>query len=341
MFGTGLLTGLGITLKHFVDTFVDDRKGVPSRYQDSVNLGDGRRIIEQPVDQEGLLTIQYPEEKRLLPERFRYIPMLIWDTAKGEDRCTACGICAKVCPPQCIWIVRDSDANGKPVTRPAEFYIDAAVCMSCSFCTEFCPFDAIKMNHDYELAVYDRYPQLVYDKEELTVPVEYYAALWPTQYAAEEETRRKAEEEERAKAEAKAAAAAEKAKAAAAGAAAKPTRSKEELEAMKQQAAARAAARAQGAPADGDGDGAPAAATDDEAAAKRARLEELKRKAAEKAQQRKADGDGEAAAPAAEAPAVAAPAAAADDEAAAKRARLEELKRKAAEKARQRKESGE
>ena len=116
--------------------------------------------------------------------------MLIWDTQKNEDRCTACGICAKVCPPQCIWIVRDSDENGKPVTRPAEFYIDAAVCMSCSFCVEFCPFDAIKMNHDYELAVYDRYPQLVYDKEELTVPVEYYAALWPTQYAAEEEVRR-------------------------------------------------------------------------------------------------------------------------------------------------------
>ena len=130
MFGTGLLKGLGITLKHALDTFADDRKQTPSRYQDSVALGKGRRIIEQPITQEGLLTIQYPEEKRLLPERFRYIPMLIWDTQTNEDRCTACGICAKVCPPQCIWIVRDMDANGKPVARPAEFYIDAAVCMS-------------------------------------------------------------------------------------------------------------------------------------------------------------------------------------------------------------------
>ena len=42
-----------------------------------------------------------------MPERFRYIPMLIWDTENNEDLCTACGICAKVCPPQCIWIVRD------------------------------------------------------------------------------------------------------------------------------------------------------------------------------------------------------------------------------------------
>ena len=151
MFGQGLLKGLGVTLKHFRETFQDDRKKVPSRYQDSIQVGKYQRVMDQPLSQEGLLTIQYPEERRLLPERFRYIPMLIWDTEAGEDRCTACGICAKVCPPQCIWIVRDSDENGKPVTRPAEFYIDAAVCMSCSFCTEFCPFDAIKMNHDYEL----------------------------------------------------------------------------------------------------------------------------------------------------------------------------------------------
>lgn len=298
MFGSGLLKGLGITLKHLVDTYTDDRKAVPSRYTDSIQLDGQRRIMQQPVDQEGLLTIQYPEEKRLLPERFRYIPMLLWDTEKGEDRCTACGICAKVCPPQCIWIVRDSDANGKPVTRPAEFYIDAAVCMSCSFCVEFCPFDAIKMNHDYELAVYDRYPHLVYDKAELTVPLEYYAALWPTQYATEQEAMRQAEEAEKAKAAAKAAADAEKAKAkaaeAAGGAAAKPARSAEELAAMKEQAAAKAAARKAGTT-EPAGDATPAASAaapaGDDTAAKKARLDELKRKAAEKAKQRKESGE--------------------------------------------------
>ncbi|MEZ4610926.1 MAG: hypothetical protein R2838_11905 [Caldilineaceae bacterium] len=59
------------------------------------------------------------------------------------------------------------------------------------------------MNHDYESAVYDRYPQLVYDKAELTVPV-YYAALWPTQYAEEEAARRQKEAEDRRAAEEKA-----------------------------------------------------------------------------------------------------------------------------------------
>ncbi len=284
MFGTGLLKGLGVTLKHALDTFEDDRESVPDRYKGSLELGNNRRVIQQPIDQEGLLTIQYPEEKRLLPERFRYIPMLIWDSEKQEDRCTACGICAKVCPPQCIWIVRDSDENGKPVTRCSEFYIDAAVCMSCSFCVEFCPFDAIKMNHDYELAVYDRYPQLVYDMEELTVPLEYYAALWPTQYEEEQARRKEEEEEKRKQEEEKAAKAAARAAAKSAAAAEKPAagapkRSAAELQALaKERAAQRQAQAAEG----GGGD-------DDAAAAKRARMEDLKRRAQERARQRKQD----------------------------------------------------
>ena len=284
MFGTGLLKGLGVTLKHALDTFEDDRDSVPDRYRGSLELGNNRRVIQQPIDQEGLLTIQYPEEKRLLPERFRYIPMLIWDSEKQEDRCTACGICAKVCPPQCIWIVRDSDENGKPMTRCSDFYIDAAVCMSCSFCVEFCPFDAIKMNHDYELAVYDRYPQLVYDMAELTVPLEYYAALWPTQYE-EEQARRKEEEEQKRKqeeekaAKAAARAAAKSAAAAEESAGAAPRRSAAELQALAKERAAQRQAQA----AEGGG------SEDDAAAAKRARMEELKRRAQERARARKAE----------------------------------------------------
>ena len=284
MFGTGLLKGLGVTLKHALDTFEDDRESVPDRYRGSLELGNNRRVIQQPIDQEGLLTIQYPEEKRLLPERFRYIPMLIWDSEKQEDRCTACGICAKVCPPQCIWIVRDSDENGKPMTRCSDFYIDAAVCMSCSFCVEFCPFDAIKMNHDYELAVYDRYPQLVYDMAELTVPLEYYAALWPTQYE-EEQARRKEEEKQKRKqeeekaAKAAARAAAKSAAAAEESATAAPRRSAAELQALAKERAAQRQAQA----AEGGG------SEDDAAAAKRARMEELKRRAQERARARKAE----------------------------------------------------
>lgn len=185
MFGIGIIKGLGITLRHFAETFIDDLARVPSRYTNAIEAPQGK-LLRQPADSKGLFTIQYPEEKRELPEHFRYLPMLVYEEDTGKDRCTACGICAKVCPPQCIWIVRDMNEQGKPITRPAEFYIDASICMSCGFCAEYCPFDAIKMNHDYELAIYDRYPTLILDKDELSVPTSYYESLYPQAWAAEE-----------------------------------------------------------------------------------------------------------------------------------------------------------
>jgi NADH-quinone oxidoreductase subunit I len=260
MFGSGVFRGLGVTLKQFVGTYLDDIKQIPSRY------AGGKEVIDQTAvgEQEGLFTIQYPEERRLLPERFRYIPMLLYETnaetGAKEDRCTACGICAKVCPPQCIWIVRDKDENGKPITRPSEFYIDTTVCMNCGLCAEFCPFDAIKMNHDFEITAYKRMPHLVFDLEELSVPVSYYARIRPTDYA-DEEAARKAKEAEKAArpvekvervakpAPATAAPAAEAPAAAAAAAAvadasAPAKRTPEEIERLKAEAAARRAAKA-------------------------------------------------------------------------------------------------
>ena len=79
------------------------------------------------------------------------------EDGEQEIRCTSCGICAKVCPPQCIWIERTTNPETKrPVPEPKEFYIDVDICMNCGFCSEYCPFDAIKMDHDYELSVYKR-----------------------------------------------------------------------------------------------------------------------------------------------------------------------------------------
>ncbi|HEY9077187.1 MAG TPA: 4Fe-4S binding protein [Anaerolineaceae bacterium] len=144
----------------------------------------------------GVLTIQYPEEKVPLPEEFRYIPFLVYEeNEQGERhmRCTSCGICSKVCPPQCIWIVRKTDPNtGRPIPSPAQFYIDVDICMNCGFCAEFCPFDAIKMDHDYEIASYNRFKDNIYDISKLAKPVSYYASIRPKNYR-EEEAARKAE----------------------------------------------------------------------------------------------------------------------------------------------------
>jgi len=86
--------------------------------------------------------------------------------------------------------------------------------MSCGLCAEFCPFDSIKMNHDYELAVYDRFPSLILDLEELSVPTSYYAALYPAAWQEEQEAKRIKEERKRARAKKAAEAKAKKAAAA-------------------------------------------------------------------------------------------------------------------------------
>jgi NADH-quinone oxidoreductase subunit I len=193
MYGSGLLKGLGVTLKHFIDTYVEDIRW----------LGKKRYFSPQGIahrsskDARGIFTVQYPEEKLPTPEEFRFIPFLVYD--EGEDgkqniRCTSCGICAKICPPQCIWIVRTSDPNtGRPVPEPAEFYIDVDICMNCGFCAEYCPFDAIKMDHDYEISVYNRHTQNIYNKAKLSKPASYYQSIRPTNFAREAAARAEAE----------------------------------------------------------------------------------------------------------------------------------------------------
>jgi NADH-quinone oxidoreductase subunit I len=201
MYGKGILKGLGVTLKRFVDSYLDDIQWLGRRYYTPEGIAH-----RSSKDTRGVFTIQYPEEKLPTPEEFRYIPFLLYEKGSdGEqvDRCTSCGICAKVCPPQCIWIVRTSDPKtGRPIPAPAEFYIDVDICMNCGLCAEYCPFDAIKMDHDYEISVYDRHTHDIYNKEKLSKPVSYYAQIRPTNYAREEEARRAKEAAKAAKAEA-------------------------------------------------------------------------------------------------------------------------------------------
>ena len=102
--------------------------------------------------------------------------------------------------------------TGRPVPEPVEFYIDIDICMNCGFCAEFCPFDAIKMDHDYELATFDRTEAHIYNKERLMKPAKYYAEIRPQNWAREEQIRLEKAEKKKAAEAAKAARAAEKAK---------------------------------------------------------------------------------------------------------------------------------
>src|SRR5512143_4007885 len=207
MFGLGILKGLSVTWKRFWDTYLDDISWLV-RGKKRYNSAEG--IAHRSSSKtRAIFTVQYPEERLLLPEEARYLPFLVYDEGaegKKEVRCTSCGICAKVCPPQCIWIVRSNDPNtGRPIPEPTEFYIDADICMNCGFCAEYCPFDAIIMDHEFELASLGRN---VYDMEKLLKPASYYKEIRPENYARNEAERKAKEAAKEAAKAAKAAGAA-------------------------------------------------------------------------------------------------------------------------------------
>jgi NADH-quinone oxidoreductase subunit I len=205
MYGKGILKGLSVTWKRFWDTYIDDITWLlrgKKRYHSEEGIKH-----RSSKDTKGIFTIQYPEERLIAPEEMRFVPFLVYDEKPDgtkEQRCTSCGICAKVCPPQCIWIVRSNDPNtGRPIPEPTEFYIDVDICMNCGFCAEYCPFDAIIMDHDFELASYGR---SVYNMEKLLKPAAYYKSIRPEQYDRNEAERQAKEAAKAAKAAAKPAA---------------------------------------------------------------------------------------------------------------------------------------
>ena len=204
MYGKGIIKGLLVTGKRFIDTYIDDISWL-LRGKKRYHSEEGIRH-RSSKDTKGIFTIQYPEEQLIAPEEMRFVPFLVYDEkpeGQKEVRCTSCGICAKVCPPQCIWIVRSNDPNtGRPIPEPTEFYVDVDICMNCGFCAEYCPFDAIIMDHDFELASYGR---SVYNMEKLLKPASYYKSIRPENYERNDAERKAKEAAKAAKAAAAAA----------------------------------------------------------------------------------------------------------------------------------------
>ena len=158
--GQGMGAGLGVIIKHFADAFT--------------------KKLDTPNQTSGVFTVEYPEERLPLAEAYRNFPILLYEDASGQELCTSCFQCQRVCPPQVIHMTQAKDAvTGKAVPAVTEFIIEYDACMSCGLCAEVCPFDAIKMDHEFELAT-DYHPGLTVAKEALNRPISYYEQLAPT-----------------------------------------------------------------------------------------------------------------------------------------------------------------
>lgn len=119
MWGKGLINGLRITMRNMM----------------------------RPV-----ITVKYPYEKLELPERSRWAVRPKYDES-GNHKCTACLTCVKVCPDHILDMdLTLAEDKSKHIDH---FRYEVGACMMCGLCVEACPFDAIRMSHEYELAVTD------------------------------------------------------------------------------------------------------------------------------------------------------------------------------------------
>ncbi len=118
------------------------------------------------------VTIAYPDVKRAVAERFRGRHELK-RYANGLERCIGCSLCAAACPADAIFVVPAENTDAErysPGERFAKVYeINMLRCIFCGYCEEACPVDAIVLEHEYELAAYDR-RAMVYTKDMLLVP---------------------------------------------------------------------------------------------------------------------------------------------------------------------------
>ena len=134
--------GVRVTFRHFARTFL------------------GRKWV----------TMEYPEEKWVVPPGYRGAPYLVRDQ-EGNTKCVSCQLCEFVCPPKAIRITPPGP-NGPPADRsnaekmPLEFEINMLRCIFCGYCQEVCPEEAIFLQKDYALTGQTR-DEMIYNKEKL------------------------------------------------------------------------------------------------------------------------------------------------------------------------------
>jgi NADH-quinone oxidoreductase subunit I len=101
------------------------------------------------------VTLQYPHEKRILPDNYRgMLALLRYDD--GTEKCVGCDLCEAACPSRVIAVV-SAEVPAEPTKRYArEYSMDMTRCLFCGLCVQACPVDALAMTREYEWAVYDK-----------------------------------------------------------------------------------------------------------------------------------------------------------------------------------------
>ena len=138
------------------------------------------------------VTMQYPEERWVVPEGYRGAPYLVKDQ-EDRTKCVSCQLCEFVCPPKAIRITPGEIPAGQTERThvekaPQAFDIDMLRCIYCGLCQEVCPEEAIFLQNQYSMSGYSR-AEMVNDKARLyelggTLPDQHFK--WDKKKAAAE-----------------------------------------------------------------------------------------------------------------------------------------------------------
>lgn len=107
-----------------------------------------------------IITQQYPDNRDTLKMFDRYRGQVVMPhNEDNEHRCTGCQACEIACPNGSIEIVWDrvlNEETGKKKKEIEKHIYHLSMCTMCNLCIVACPTDAIVMDHNYEMAVFDR-----------------------------------------------------------------------------------------------------------------------------------------------------------------------------------------
>lgn len=148
-------------------------KGVREIYSGFKSLLIGMRITGREAFKP-IITCQYPHDTLPMPKRFRGHIQLTLDEETGRPKCTACTLCAKACPSNCIdldGLKREGDKK-KSVSK---YILDFTKCSLCGSCVEVCPSDAIDFSKQYNVVGFSRGD---FDHMDLYAKIEAQAAEW-------------------------------------------------------------------------------------------------------------------------------------------------------------------
>lgn len=133
-------------------------------------------LFKKPV------TVEYPEVKRPVRERFRGRHQLK-RFENGMERCIGCALCAAACPADAILVVA-AENNPMQPNSPGERYaaryeINMLRCIYCGYCEDACPTNAIVLEHQYELSFFERGSSIFTKKELLVAPDQGHGEIPP------------------------------------------------------------------------------------------------------------------------------------------------------------------